>query len=390
MSSILTRAACKVVAVGCLLAVAGAQIPPPPDQKTECTLAYTEAFGAAVSGVCSSSMGKECTRECQEKLTKALTLCKDVKTNTTDPETNKTVEVPFDEQVVQSLTKLGPPSCDYHLGYLSCGDDCSIKNATMTLGKCASFFMTIGFQKFESCSAECMEKFYGFQERCAGCKDPLVKSFLEDAAAGQPYQQQPDASKLSVVTCDTGCENVTERLTRLCCPADSVNDTSDGGENSYECDENNVPVTPEPGSPCCRAVQAAALDVCPSQFYDLDSVDLPPWGVTYEACLCSGVTTGCPAVEDLREAATAAQPKPRPSPSPDQPWHYNKDDKSITLPFEVLIAGAIVSAVLLMAVIALALSKKTMKTATESSVFIDTKGTTIYDIPVDAPTSFVA
>ena len=43
-----------------------------------------------------------------------------------------------------------------------------------------------------------------------------------------------------------------------------------------------------------------------------------------------------------------------------------------------------------MAVIALALSKKTMKTATESSVFIDTKGTTIYDIPVDAPTSFVA
>ena len=44
---------------------------------------------------------------------KAFTVCQGIKINITKPETNKTVEVPFNEEMVQSLKEFGPPSCNY-------------------------------------------------------------------------------------------------------------------------------------------------------------------------------------------------------------------------------------------------------------------------------------
>lgn len=374
------KAACRIL--GPLLlatAFARAQLPPPPNREVDCSNAYAMAYSSVLTGSCMKSVGP-CHEECQKLISAAMLKCKDVRFNQTDPETNKTESFPFDAMMLPNLQRLGPPTCDYHLGYKSCESTCSISDAKTQLAGCIMPNRQ-GSPVFTSCDQPCLGKYLGFKDQCAGCGDIFIKKFLADGAS-------------SIVECQTSCTNVTGRLTQLCCPRDDPAE-----DNSTECDDQNIPVVPDADSACCAAVKKSALSVCPSAFYDIKSPTLPRWGEVYEQCLCAGVESGCQAVAQLKEAAEAARPDPtpRPSPSPNTPWAWNKDKKTISIPAEALIATGLVCAVMLVAVVALALSKKRQRGELGDSLFIDTadgsgaRTTAVYDIQAEgSATTFVA
>ena len=195
-------------------AFARAQLPPPPNREVDCSNAYAMAYSSVLTGSCMKSVGP-CHEECQKLISAAMLKCKDVRFNQTDPETNKTESFPFDAMMLPNLQRLGPPTCDYHLGYKSCESTCSISDAKTQLAGCIMpnrqgspvftscdqvshppvrsvlgcgvshrHFVPIAHPLPSTrCLQPCLGKYLGFKDQCAGCGDIFIKKFLADGAS---------------------------------------------------------------------------------------------------------------------------------------------------------------------------------------------------------------
>eukprot|EP01043_Picozoa_sp_COSAG02_P064001 COSAG02_NODE_9230_length_2283_cov_1.328297_1_plen_702_part_10 len=300
---------------------------PEPEPEAElCTDSYRAVIESVTkSGPCVSRVA--CTPDdppggCQSQINTMLAACKDQVYNTTDPETGSTMTRAFDQQASEALQKLGLGHCDFHEGYESCDSTCTIPYAIKTLGTCAKWFMSFDFQGFckpnggdpasvgcdnlgpeGGCSAECMDKFFDFQDRCTYCEDPIVQNFLRKASSGTLGTRVTDFCDhppcLGAATCMTGCDNITDRVLRTCCSTQSnecdqnncashsnekdclaaAGCTCEGAEESNNGDPSKCQtpikcVAEDPWPPtcsdvggCAEAVVSAALDVCPEKFY---------------------------------------------------------------------------------------------------------------------------
>jgi hypothetical protein len=62
------------------------------------------------------------------------------------------ITIPFSQEAVDNLQRLGPPGCAYHLGYETCDEkQCAVMNISSTLGDCAQYFMAVKFDKWTGC-----------------------------------------------------------------------------------------------------------------------------------------------------------------------------------------------------------------------------------------------
>ena len=307
-------------------------MPEPEPEHDLCQEAYKKAIQSALSGVCASPTACSADRPnspCQQLITTMLENCKDQVYNATDDEAGKIITRSFDQQAVEALQLLGLSNCDFHEGYDGCNATCHVDQARLELGDCAKWFFTVNFQGFcepngvdnseacrssgplGGCSAECMDRFFDFQDRCSGCSDPFVQSFLKKASGGWlvtpsinddscPHDELPC---LGAATCMTGCENVTKRVLRTCCSTRSdecdgdcagIEDaeqclkkkgcTCDGAQETGNGDpskchqfdggkikcvaEDPWPSTCLKAGGCEDAVVSAALEVCPKIFYE--------------------------------------------------------------------------------------------------------------------------
>ena len=357
-------------------------LPEPEPEDKLCDEAYKAAFASTMSpqGVCqgpAACMPDHPNTPCQKLITNMLQRCKDVVYNETVD--GRTVSRSFDQQAVLALKQLGPATCDYHEGYEACEATCTMAHATQALGDgCGKWFFSTLWQGFcrpdgsdsdfsackdagpeGGCSAACMTRFYDYQDKCAGCQDPLVQDFLSKAAGGA--LKTPSASCLynhlpcmGAATCMTGCDNVTERVLRTCCSGESTEcDGNCIGVPKKKCNapdngcrwlddpkksgaarciaEDPFPSTCASDGGCQEAVVAAALEVCPKIFYEQ-----PRMFGLYTDC-----TEGRPeTVSDLEEAYMREVPDMPivPPPPPAHPFvpHYNEDTGRVRVPPSLL------------------------------------------------------
>ena len=80
------------------------------NEAMNCTVAYTSAYMATLSGACS---GPVCTTPCQAKLTAVDKACSHQTFNHTDDNTGNTIEKSFTNKAQRALRLMGPQDCQY-------------------------------------------------------------------------------------------------------------------------------------------------------------------------------------------------------------------------------------------------------------------------------------
>lgn len=103
-----------------------------------------------------------------------------------------------------------------------------------------------------------MTKFFDFRNKCIGCATPWVKDFIDRGVIGSKsvdWCGEPPC--IGAMSCNVTCENVGDRVHRICCPSrtDACPVPLDGRPS----------LCPTSGG-CQDAVLTSALDICPSAF----------------------------------------------------------------------------------------------------------------------------